>query len=140
MKRFTLLVLYGIVGINPAAHAGANVWTGIGPDGGLVQAIAVDPQNPATLYAVAGGAIFMTTDGAANCTRVYSPATSDGTTSNPAIALAINPRGSNRIRRRCQRTLQEHRWRSELELDERRGCQSSLQSRIFMWAQRASRF
>ena len=51
MKRFTLLILYGVVGMNLAAHAGSNVWTGIGPDGGLVQTIAVDPQNSNTVYA-----------------------------------------------------------------------------------------
>ena len=47
MKRsllFTLSILYTALGMNPAAvRAGAYVWTGIGPDGGSVQAIAVDP-------------------------------------------------------------------------------------------------
>jgi photosystem II stability/assembly factor-like uncharacterized protein len=97
MKRFTLLILYGVVGMNPAAHAGTNVWTGIGPDGGLVQAIAVDPQNPDTVYAVAGGAIFKTTDGAAHWKRVYSPATSDGKANYPATLVAIDPQDSNTV-------------------------------------------
>jgi hypothetical protein len=70
MKRFTLLMLYGVVGMNPAAHAGTNVWTSVGPDAGHIQAIAVDPQNPDTVYAVAGGAIFKTTDGAANWNEI----------------------------------------------------------------------
>ena len=100
MKRFLLFVLCTVctfVGMHSRLRAGTNVWSSIGPDGGRIRAIAVDPQNPGTVYAVAGGAIFKTTDGAANWTRVYSPATSDGKTSNPAIAVAINPQDSNTV-------------------------------------------
>src|SRR5215472_13403499 len=100
MKRFLLFVvsaLYTIVGMNPALRAGTNFWSSLGPDGGRVQAIAVDPQNPDTVYAVAGGAIFKTTDGAANWTRVYSPGTSSGVANNPALAVAINPQCSNTV-------------------------------------------
>ena len=96
MKRsllFTLSILFTVIGMNPAA--GTNVWTSIGPDGGRVQAIAVDPQNPDTVYAVAGGAIFKTTDGAANWRRVYSPATSDGAANYPATLVAIDPTDSD---------------------------------------------
>ena len=32
-------------------QAGVDVWTTTGPEGGTVQALAIDPQNPATLYA-----------------------------------------------------------------------------------------
>ena len=75
MKRFLLLftlsILCLILGMNPATvRAGTNVWTSIGPDGGRIQAIAVDPQNPDTVYAVAGGAVFKTTDGAAKAGRL----------------------------------------------------------------------
>src|SRR5437016_9245479 len=101
MKRFlvfTLSILYTISGMNPTAvHAGAYVWTSIGPDGGRVQAIAVDPRNPDTVYAVAGGAIFKTTDGAANWKRLYSPATRDGKADYPATLVAINPQDSNTV-------------------------------------------
>jgi hypothetical protein len=31
------------------ARAGVNGWTSIGPDGGYIQALAIDPQNPATV-------------------------------------------------------------------------------------------
>src|SRR5579864_4784254 len=101
MKRsllFTLSILCTAVGMNPAAvHAGAYVWTSIGPDGGSVQAIAVDPQTPDTVYAIAGGAIFKTTDGAVNWRRVYSPASSDGAAISPAMFVAIHPQDSNTV-------------------------------------------
>src|SRR3989449_10495750 len=32
-------------------QAGVDVWTTTGPEGGTVQALAIDPQKPATLYA-----------------------------------------------------------------------------------------
>jgi photosystem II stability/assembly factor-like uncharacterized protein len=100
MSRFFLFKLpiwLAILGMNPAVRSATNVWTSIGPDGGRVQAIAVDPQNPDTVYAVAGGSIFKTTDGAANWNRVYSPATSDGGASNPAIVVAVHPNDSNTL-------------------------------------------
>ena len=101
MKRFFLFtpwILCIILGMYPAAvRAGTNVWTSIGPDGGRIQAIAVDPQNPDTVYAVAGGAIFKTTDGAANWKRVYSATTSDGAANYPATLVAINPQDSNTV-------------------------------------------
>jgi photosystem II stability/assembly factor-like uncharacterized protein len=78
----------------PAVRAAANAWASIGPDGGPIQGVAVDPQNPDTIYALAGGAIFKTTDGAANWARVYSAAT-NGAAANPAVAVVINPQDSN---------------------------------------------
>jgi photosystem II stability/assembly factor-like uncharacterized protein len=99
MKRFllfTLSILCTILGTSPTARAGTNVWTSIGPDGGSIQGIAVDPQNPDTVYALAAGAIFKTTDGAENWARVYPAATSGGA-SNPAVAVVINPQDSNAV-------------------------------------------
>jgi hypothetical protein len=64
MKHF---LLFALSFLNVAVmRAGTNVWSSIGPDGGRIQAIAVDPQNPAIIFAVAGGAIFKPSDGAAN--------------------------------------------------------------------------
>src|SRR5688572_23212259 len=37
------------------AQAGIDVWTATGPEGGTIQALAIAPQNPATLYAVVSG-------------------------------------------------------------------------------------
>jgi len=49
----TRLVLAGVVWLGGlhGAQAGVDVWTTTGPEGGTVQALAIDPQNPATLYA-----------------------------------------------------------------------------------------
>ena len=47
--------------------AGDNAWTSIGPEGGAIRAVAIDPQNLNTIYAAAytgsSGAVFKTTDG-----------------------------------------------------------------------------
>jgi hypothetical protein len=43
-----------------------NVWTSLGPEGGSIGAMAVDPNNPNTAYAARGeygGGLFKTTDG-----------------------------------------------------------------------------
>ena len=38
-----------------ATEAGVNVWTSIGPYGETISTLAIDPQNPATLYAAGRG-------------------------------------------------------------------------------------
>jgi hypothetical protein len=40
-----------VLGGLQVAQAGVDVWTATGPEGGTIQALAIDPQNPATLYA-----------------------------------------------------------------------------------------
>ena len=45
------------------AGAGVNVWTSTGPEGGIVDAVAIDPLTPSTLYAAAGFGVFKSTDG-----------------------------------------------------------------------------
>jgi hypothetical protein len=34
-----------------SAYAGINEWTSIGPDGGAIGALAIDPTSPSTVYA-----------------------------------------------------------------------------------------
>lgn len=42
--------------------AGVNIWTGIGPEGGDIRCLAVDPQNSQTVYAgTEGGGVFSIT-------------------------------------------------------------------------------
>jgi photosystem II stability/assembly factor-like uncharacterized protein len=55
------LIALPLPGIH-TAWAEPNVWTSIGPDGGEANALAVDPQSPSTIYAVASGGIFKSTD------------------------------------------------------------------------------
>ena len=44
-------------------QAGINQWTPIGPFGGSARAMAIDPQNPDTVYAGTSGGVFKTTNG-----------------------------------------------------------------------------
>jgi hypothetical protein len=43
--------------------AGRNQWTPVGPEGGVVSALASDPRNPSTLCAATFGGVFKTVDG-----------------------------------------------------------------------------
>jgi hypothetical protein len=44
--------------------AETNVWTSIGPDGGIIYTLAIDPKTPTTLYAgIDDGGVFKSTDG-----------------------------------------------------------------------------
>ena len=46
-----LLVLLMGLGRPHTVSAGATVWTSLGPEGGNIYALAIEPQTPATLYA-----------------------------------------------------------------------------------------
>jgi hypothetical protein len=73
------IAILAIIGARTVC-AGINVWSGIGPYGGSARALAIDPQNPGTIYAGTSGGVFKTTDGgtswnAANaCLRDTLPA------------------------------------------------------------------
>src|ERR1700746_3391181 len=80
------------------AWAGENVWTSLGPEGGSVQAIVIDPQNSNTVYAIAGGGgIFKSTDHAGTWKRVSYAATDDGAATFPASVLVIDPQNTNTL-------------------------------------------
>jgi len=66
-------------------HAGNNIWTSLGPGDAFVNALAIDPRTPTTLYA-AGDGVFKSTDGGNTWSAVN--------TGLPALfvnALAIDP-------------------------------------------------
>jgi hypothetical protein len=70
-----------------SAWAGANQWTSIGPDGGSISALAIDPSHPATLYAgIYYSGVYKSTNGG----RSWSPANT-GLTATYVQALAIDP-------------------------------------------------
>ena len=46
----------------PAA-AGFNVWTSLGPEGGMVQTLVIDPTTPRILYAGTWSGVFKSVDG-----------------------------------------------------------------------------
>jgi hypothetical protein len=68
MKTLRIVILVGLLGLfSPlqagAVPAGVNVWTGIGPGGGDVLSLAIDPLTPSTLYAGTYGGVYQSTDG-----------------------------------------------------------------------------
>ncbi len=86
LQRVSLLAALGCFLVRPAG-AGINRWTNIGPDGGLVNAIAIDPTSPLTMDAAAGGGgIRKSVDGGASWRAINV-----GLTNLFATALAIDP-------------------------------------------------
>src|SRR5262249_18696733 len=58
-KGLVLAAVLAVLAARTAAVAGPNYWTPIGPDGGVVSALASDPIHPATLFAgTTGGGVF----------------------------------------------------------------------------------
>lgn len=83
--RYGILILV-LIPLLTSAGLAEDRWTSIGPEGEWVNALAVDPSNPLTLYAggtVATG-VFKTTDGGVNWREV-------GLTLVPVWVLTIDP-------------------------------------------------
>ena len=70
----------------PNASAEASQWTSNGPFGGRLQALAIDPTTPGTLYAGTFGGLFKSTDSGATWSAI-----NNGLTSTSVPALAIDP-------------------------------------------------
>ena len=69
------------------ATAGLDVWTGYGPEGGTIRALAIDPVTPTTLYAGSCcGGVFKSTDGGTSWRMINT-----GLTDTGIRALAIDP-------------------------------------------------
>ena len=61
-----LSVLLLVVSLH-RAEAGVNAWTTNGPHSETINALAIDPQTPTTLYAgTSGHGVFKSTDGGGN--------------------------------------------------------------------------
>jgi len=87
--RIFLLGLLVLLTMSQAGtvSAGNNVWTSHGPDGGMINALAIDPTTPSTLYAGTwGGGVFKSADGGASWSAVNT-----GLTNTHIRALAIDP-------------------------------------------------
>ena len=103
-RRFVrACALAGLVLLSGVACGDVEVWSSIGPDGGTVFALAIDPQAPATIYAAAGGGalrfsggkgggIFKSTNGGASW-----QAASTGLPADSFISLAIDPITSSTV-------------------------------------------
>jgi len=80
--------IVAVLSLSSVAHAGTGVWTTGGPYGGTVQALAIDPKNPATLYAATEwSGIFKSFDAGATWSTKNI-----GLTDLPVRALAIDSR------------------------------------------------
>lgn len=74
--------------------AATDIWTSLGPEGGLINRLIPDFQNPGTVYAVSalGGSIFKTSDGAQD----WRPANS-GVTGLFVQGATLDARASNTL-------------------------------------------
>jgi hypothetical protein len=99
--RILLAGLLVLLTMSQASEVSArnNVWTSIGPEGGCIFALAIDPQNPNTLYAGTswrwgegtwGNGVFKTTEGGGNWVNT-------GLTGTTILALAIDPQHPNTV-------------------------------------------
>jgi photosystem II stability/assembly factor-like uncharacterized protein len=59
---FAVAVGVGLLAVAPAA-AGVGAWTPLGPDGGAILALAVDPADEDVVYAGTAGSLFRSEDG-----------------------------------------------------------------------------
>src|SRR5436305_3719913 len=55
------------------ARAAANPWTPVGPGGGVIESLAVDPGNPALVYAIAVDSLYKSTDSGTTWTVLAGP-------------------------------------------------------------------
>src|SRR2546425_1282438 len=78
-----LRILCAAVVLSTASRSEADVWVSNGPEGGRIEALAVDPTSPNTVYAGTGGGVFKSTDGGGSWTDTGLPAS--------VFALAIDP-------------------------------------------------
>src|SRR6266404_2340121 len=89
--RLLSAVLLAILGA-ATASAGINVWTSLGPEGGYVGALAINPQNPSTVYAGTSGGIFKSIDAGKSWSAVNS-----GLTTFDIANLSIDPQNPGTV-------------------------------------------
>jgi photosystem II stability/assembly factor-like uncharacterized protein len=86
VSRSTVLCCLMLLTAGAGDSVIAGTWSNIGPEGGNVKALAVDPQNPAVVYAVTGNAVFKSIDYGDHWRPVNS-----GLSSRPIYSIAVNP-------------------------------------------------
>lgn len=95
--QFAFVVLMALgLSVRPAA-AGVGVWTPLGPDGGSVWAMAVDPDDADVVYAGTRNGVFKSTDAGATWVSA-SKGLPVSRYAVPSVGvLAADPRFPNRI-------------------------------------------
>jgi photosystem II stability/assembly factor-like uncharacterized protein len=87
MLRLLFVVLLSVAGFTQAGGQ-VNVWIPRGPEGGRIGRPVIDPQNPGTIYASAGGRLYRTTDAAGHWNDLGVPS---------VTILAVDPRNSSTL-------------------------------------------
>jgi photosystem II stability/assembly factor-like uncharacterized protein len=91
-KSFLFLVLVMFAGAEyETGFAEISHWAVFGPTGGSIHTVAVDPQNPDTIYAAAHIGMFKSTDGGANWRRT------PGLEQVLVTSILIDPQNSSNI-------------------------------------------
>jgi photosystem II stability/assembly factor-like uncharacterized protein len=87
--RYTgaLILLAAGASFSPVVNAGQGVWTSGGPYGGTINALAINPTNPATVYASTPGGVFKSTNAGESWTAINT-----GLPSTGVGALVIDPK------------------------------------------------
>lgn len=70
---YTKLNVLGLLLISVSATAGVGEWTSSGPYGGAVDVLAINPEAPAQMLAIANGSVVRSVDGAATWQLVNEP-------------------------------------------------------------------
>src|SRR5437867_6257230 len=92
LRRKSRLVSLGgllsalLVTSSMTAEGGINSWTSIGPEGGSIAALAIDPVTPGTLYAGTSGGVFKSVSAGESWSAVNT-----GLPTLYVRALAIDP-------------------------------------------------
>ncbi len=86
-KRRTAPLLLALLVLALPAWAGNGIWTPLGPDGGNVIELAVDPSNPAVVYAGTPYSAFKSTDGGAT----WRPASAGMASGTQVATIAVDP-------------------------------------------------
>src|SRR5262245_48312945 len=71
MRHLTVLIALALTAIIPPLRAGTDAWKSLGPEGGDVRVLGVDPKDPRVLYAASDGVLFKSTDGAGSAGSRY---------------------------------------------------------------------
>lgn len=87
---FASLIVLGASAGPWTVWAGSNQWTSIGPEGGGVLSLAVDPQDSRTVYAGTGGGIFKSQDRGVSWIN-------SGLMGYVVATLGIDPQDSNTV-------------------------------------------
>ena len=81
------LLIVLLISQTSIVSAGFNVWTSIGPEGGYIQSLAINPTTPSTIYAGTDDGVFKSTNGGGN----WSPVNTGLPEYTRVRALAIDP-------------------------------------------------